>query len=155
MQSYAQLTFERTVTVIPGRYVSLLLGVIELICTFVSGWAVDRVGRRPLVAVSSITCSGCMALLGLYFHGYVGNGGSADKGALPIACIIMFALAFGLGLGTMSTVVASECLSMEARNIGAAMQNTTLCISIFVITKLWPVNAISRFYMYYARERPK
>lgn len=139
MYSYAQLIFERSVAVIPGRYVSLLIGLIELCCTLVSSFLVERLGRRPLVAASSTICAGCMALMGLYYHGLVDEGKDGN-GALPLVCIIVFALSYGLGLATMATVVAAECLSMDARNLGAVAQNTTLCFSIFFITKLWQVN---------------
>lgn len=139
MSSYAQLIFERSVAVIPGRYVSLLIGLIELSCTLLSGCLMERLGRRPLVACSSTICAGCMALMGLYYHGFVGGGQNAG-GALPLVCIIVYALAYGLGLATIATVIAAECLSMDARNIGAAAQNTTLCFSILLITKLWQVN---------------
>ncbi|XP_001605654.1 facilitated trehalose transporter Tret1 [Nasonia vitripennis] len=138
MSSYAQLIFERSVSVIPGRYVSLLIGLIELTCTLISGFLIERLGRRPLITGSSTVCAGCMGLMGLYYHGLVGGGPNAG-GVLPLVCIIVFALAYGLGLASIATVVAAECLSMDARNIGAAAQNTTLCFSVLLITKLWQV----------------
>ena len=135
MHSYAQLIFERSVSLVPGRYVSLLMGLIELCCALGSGYLVERLGRRPLVAASSCLCTGCMALMGLHFY-----RGADAAGALPLICIIVFALSYGIGLATIPTVVAAECLSMDARNIGAAAQNTAVCLSIFLVTKIWQVS---------------
>ncbi|XP_014206553.1 facilitated trehalose transporter Tret1-like [Copidosoma floridanum] len=134
MHSYAQLIFERSASnlLVQGRYVSLLIGSIELCCTLGSGFLVERVNRRSLVGMSTATCCACMLVMGLHFHGLVG-----DSGVLPVLCVVVFALAYGLGLSTIATVIAAECLSMDARNIGAAAQNTTVCFSIFTITKLW------------------
>ncbi|KAJ8681653.1 hypothetical protein QAD02_017445 [Eretmocerus hayati] len=141
LHSYAQLIFERSVSssLVPGRYVSLMLGLLELVCTLGSGLVMERINRRVLVAGSSSVCAGCMALLGLYFRAEKMGDGDGLNGVLPLVCLLVFAVAYGLGLATLATVVAAECLSIDARSLGAAAQNTTVCFSIFTVTRLWQV----------------
>ena len=86
---------------------TIIVGVVQVAATVVSGWLVDRAGRRVLLIFSEVVMAVALFVLGTfyYFDNVVYKDGSkAMEGWswLPLTCLIVFIIAFAQGIGPLS-----------------------------------------------------
>ncbi|WP_432168168.1 sugar porter family MFS transporter [Streptomyces sp. bgisy031] len=133
-------------------YTSLLLipagiQVVTAIATTFSALKVDRIGRRPLM----LTGLAVMALAhGLIALTYVTGVRTTSMQVLAILGFVLFQAGFGLGLGALIWVYASESLPGPLRAAGASITLTVdfginLFIAQFFLTILDAVGGESVF----------
>eukprot|EP00611_Tribonema_gayanum_P004868 TRINITY_DN140_c0_g1_i7.p1 TRINITY_DN140_c0_g1~~TRINITY_DN140_c0_g1_i7.p1 ORF type:complete len:522 (-),score=160.57 TRINITY_DN140_c0_g1_i7:1182-2747(-) len=91
---------------------NIAVGTFKLAGEVVAFFLLDRVGRRPLLLVSSITSTLCLMAIALAFHLQWGGGA-------VLFLLSSFMLCFSLGLGPVTFVVASEIFPLAVR--GKAM----------------------------------
>lgn len=91
---FAQNIFERANTGIPAATCTLLLGIVQVVMTFVSAALVERAGRRILLISSSSVMAFCLCVLGFYFAFQVQLEGVAYIGLIPLASVMIFIVSF-------------------------------------------------------------
>lgn len=79
---------------------TIIVGVMQVVATFISSLVVDRLGRRILLLVSDSVMALCNLLLGVFFFMQQRDEGSVDNlGWLPIVALCVFIVTFSLGFG--------------------------------------------------------
>lgn len=63
-----------------------------------SGLLIDTVGRIPLLITSSVFMSLALASFGSYVHYDENNGAGGNSDWIPLLCVLIFTIAFSLGL---------------------------------------------------------
>jgi len=104
---------------------TVVIGVVNLGFTVVAIWAVDRLGRKPLMIVGSAGMGLCLAAVGL-----AACFGRTD--AWILAFILGYIACFALAVGPVTWVILSEIFPTKIR--GRALAVATLC--------LWTANLI-------------
>lgn len=104
------------------------LGVVNLLATVVSMWAVEALGRRRLLLGGSAAMAAALALLAAAL---VLAPGSGAANWVSLACISVFIVAFALSLGPIPYVLMSELFPMRVRSLGMGVAAATA----------WGVNA--------------
>lgn len=66
--SYTTLIFAESGSAIPDEWSAVVVAVIQLAGTYVSSILIDRLGRKPLLIVSSLGCSLSLIGLGIYLY---------------------------------------------------------------------------------------
>lgn len=102
---YTGFIFDKANTGIQGSLATIIVGVMQVIATFVSSIIVDKLGRRILLLVSVSIMAICTILLGVYF--YLSDNDPAkveSHGWLPIVSMCVFIVAFSLGFGPIPWV---------------------------------------------------
>uniref|UniRef100_A0A0S1MIY9 Major facilitator superfamily (MFS) profile domain-containing protein n=1 Tax=Phakopsora pachyrhizi TaxID=170000 RepID=A0A0S1MIY9_PHAPC len=87
-------------------YISLFITAINLLMTFPPLFLIDRLGRRPLLLISST-----MMALSSFILGHSINLGLAIPSSLAI---VIFVAGFSLGLGPVPFVILSEVVPNHA-----------------------------------------
>jgi SP family galactose:H+ symporter-like MFS transporter len=96
---------------------SVFIGVINLATTIVAIRLVDRVGRRPLLLVSLGGMLVTLVLLGLSFV--------ADwPSQISLLFILMYIVAFAIGMGPIFWVLVGEIFPTEDRAQGTSLAST-------------------------------
>eukprot|EP00930_Biecheleria_cincta_P055150 TRINITY_DN41502_c0_g1_i1.p1 TRINITY_DN41502_c0_g1~~TRINITY_DN41502_c0_g1_i1.p1 ORF type:complete len:466 (-),score=68.59 TRINITY_DN41502_c0_g1_i1:74-1471(-) len=90
------------------------VGICKLIAIVVSGQIVDRVGRRPLLMLSSLGMSMSMQILGVSF---VFSWGWSSK----LVAIIAFVVLFSMGYGPIVYTLNAELFPQSCRSAGLTL----------------------------------
>lgn len=105
------------------------LGVVNLLATAVSMWAVEALGRRRLLLGGSATMT---LALGLLAGALVVAPNSGVANWVSLAGISIFIVAFAVSLGPIPYVLMSELFPMRVRSLGMGVAAATA----------WGINAI-------------
>ncbi len=104
------------------------IGLVNLLVTLVAIWVIDRLGRRPLLMLSSGGMAASLLLLGLEFR-------SAQVAALPVLLLILAYIAsFGVGLGPGVWVVLSELFPTRLRGRAMGVATVSLWLASLLLT---------------------
>lgn len=85
---------------IDAEIATIIVGVMQVIATFVASLVVDRLGRRILLLASDALMALCTLFLGIYFYMKQNDESSVSNlGWLPIVSLCVFIVAFSIGFG--------------------------------------------------------
>ncbi|XP_071541505.1 trehalose transporter 1-like protein [Panulirus ornatus] len=130
---YAVYFFENAGAALDPFTSSVLLGICRLVFTFVSAATIDRLGRRPLLIVSSVVCG-----VALFITGGVLYADSEGVGWVPLLAIMVYVASFGLGAGPVPWILLGELLPTPVRSLGASITTSTFVVVLFLITEVFP-----------------
>lgn len=106
---YTTAIFDAANTGIKAEIATIIIGVMQVVATFVSTMIVDRAGRRILLLISDAVMALCTLVLGIYFYMQNDNADSvANLGWLPILSLAVFIICFSLGLGPVPWLMMGE-----------------------------------------------
>jgi sugar porter (SP) family MFS transporter len=112
---------------------SIIIGVVNLLATFIGIGLVDRVGRKPLLLVGMIGMGIAMAGVGFSFQ-------SGSLGPIWTLGFILFYIAsFALSMGVVIFVYLSEIYPTKLRGRAMSIAIMVLWFSNVLITQLFPV----------------
>lgn len=119
---YTQLLFKDAVEDIKPSTAAMIFSSIQLILTLISSFIVDKVGRKPLLIFSCISCFIILAIEAIYFtlkdYNIIDLNGAKW---IPMAGLILFIILFSIGLGSIVNLMLSEVFS-------ASIKAKALCI---------------------------
>ncbi|CAF4873776.1 unnamed protein product [Pieris macdunnoughi] len=118
---------------------SILLASVQIIGSFLACQLVDRTGRKPLLAVTSVVAGFSMCLLGVWF--YLQSISVALPGWLPIAALCFCIFADASGLQPLPFVIMTEMFSFQLRGTVATLIMAISLGTDFALLKLFaPLN---------------
>ena len=112
-------------------FTTAAIGIITVLATVLGISLVDRWGRRPLLLTSQLTIVAAMTLLGLSFYLGPRQPGMA---VLTVGSVLLFHIAFSMGMGLMGWVYVPEVFPNRVRAQGQSVARLVTYLSTFVIT---------------------
>ena len=107
-----------------------IVGVVNVLATFIAIGLVDRAGRRPmLVAGFSVMTLG-MAVLGLLI--YVGIDSETQR-LCAVGALLVFIIGFAFSAGPLIWVLCSEVQPLKGRDFGIAVSTFTNWAANFIV----------------------
>ena len=120
-------------------FVNVVVGVVNFLMTVVALGLIDKLGRRPLLMISTAMMAACQAALGFAFLL------KAPPAMLVLTIVLFCVAAFAVGLGPGVWVLLSEIFPTRIR--GRAMSIATICLwiasTVLTMTFLSLVKAVS------------
>lgn len=111
---------------------SVLVGLINLLFTFVAIAFVDRAGRRPLLLIGTAVQAIALGLVGWMFH--------AGANGLPLLlCVILFIAAFAMAIGPITWLFLSEIFPNKVRGRAMSIAAFTIWVSCYVVAQTFPM----------------
>lgn len=111
---------------------SVVIGLVNVLFTFVAvGW-VDRWGRRPLLLTGLAVQVVALGAVGWMFH--VGAGGTP-----LLLAILAFIGAFAMALGPIPWILASEIFPTRVRGRAMSIATFTIWSSCYVVAQTFPM----------------
>lgn len=109
-----------------------MLGVVNLIFTFVSIYFVDKVGRKPLLYIGSIGMFFSLAVIGLstYFQASV---------AWLLPFLLLFMASFSISWGPVVWVLLSEIFPTKIRSLALAIAIFVQWGANFIVSQTFPM----------------
>jgi sugar porter (SP) family MFS transporter len=96
-----------------------IVGLINLICTIIALWIIDRVGRKPLLLSASAGMGISLTLLALAFYLQLSS-------SIILTLILFYVACFAIGVGPGVWLLMSELFPTSVR--GRAMSIATICL---------------------------
>lgn len=120
-------------------FANVVVGAVNFLMTIVALGLIDKLGRRPLLMISTAAMAGCQAALGIAFLM------NPPPATLVLAIMLCCVAAFAVGLGPGFWVLLSEIFPTRIR--GRAMSIATICLwsacTVLTMTFLSLVKAVS------------
>ena len=112
------------------RLGAVIVGVVQVVATFVSCLLMDRLGRRILLILGGVfMCLSCVAF-GVYY--YLDDH---SLNWLPLVCTLVYITAFSLGWGPIPWLVLGELFPIRAKGLASSMAAALNWSLAFVVTK--------------------
>jgi MFS family permease len=92
---------------------TLVVGVTNVLFTIVAVLLLDRVGRRPLLITGTAGLLAALLVLGAHFTTATLR---CDYGWVALAGLVLFIVAFAIGLGPVFWLMISEIFPVGARS---------------------------------------
>lgn len=134
---YTVSIFDAAQTGIDPELATILVGVMQVLATFVASMIVDRVGRRVLLLVSIVVMAACLLALGVYFHLQTLNGEASVVaiGWLPVVALCLYIVAFSLGFGPIPWLMVGELFAADVKGVAGSAAGSFSWVFAFAVTK--------------------
>ncbi|XP_022834739.1 facilitated trehalose transporter Tret1 isoform X1 [Spodoptera litura] len=117
---------------------TIIIGVIQVIATFISSLVVDKLGRRILLLLSALVMCVCSTALGVYFFLQQTHGSEADIVQaitwLPLVSLSLFIIAFSLGFGPIPWMMAGDLCQIDIKAFVGSTAGTLNWLLSFTVT---------------------
>ena len=117
---------------------AIIVGVIQVVATFVSTLVVDRLGRRILLLISDSVMAICSLLLGIFFYlKDEKHDDTSSYGWLPLLSVCVFITVFSLGFGPIPWMMIGELFPPQIKGIASSLSCLLNWFLAFIVTKLY------------------
>lgn len=116
---------------------TIIVGVIQVVITFISTLVVDRLGRRILLMISGGVMAICTLLLGVYFYLSTETDDSTDLGWLPLTSVCVFIVAFSLGYGPIPWMMVGELFAPQIKGFASSLSCVLNWLLAFLVTRFY------------------
>ena len=120
---------------------TVIVGLANVLATFVAIGFVDRWGRRPMLALGFLVMATGMGTLGTMIHFGIQ---SASEQHFAIAMLLMFIAGFAMSAGPVIWILCSEIQPLKGRDFGITCSTATNWIANMIVgaTFLTMLNAL-------------
>lgn len=133
---YTVSIFEASGSFVNNYLATILVGLVQVLATFVSLFIIDRYGRKPLLIFSGAFMAVSMAALGFYFYVHERQYPVAKSlGLLPVISLMVFIAAFALGYCNVPFLLMGELLPVGQRSILSSVASAFNLGSMFIVIK--------------------
>ncbi|XP_023167619.2 facilitated trehalose transporter Tret1 isoform X3 [Drosophila hydei] len=133
---YSEAIFEDANTGISASMSTILIGVMQVVATFVSTMVVDKLGRRILLLASGAVMALSTTAIGVYFYMKDQDPASVDNlGWLPVGSLCIFMIMFSIGYGPVPWLMMGELFATDIKGFAGSIAGTTNWVLAFVVTK--------------------
>lgn len=113
----------------------IVVGVVQVLMTFVSSVLIDKAGRRVLLLQSSFIMGSCLIVLGVYFKLQADKADVSGIGWLPLASVVLFIISFSLGFGPIPWMMMGELCAPDVKGLASALTVMFNWSLVFLVTK--------------------
>ena len=128
---YAPRMFENAGAEGGGMMQTVIMGIVNILCTLVAIFTVDRFGRKPLLIIGSIGMA-----IGAFAVAICDNIGL--KGIIPVLSIIVYAAFFMMSWGPICWVLISEIFPNTIRGKAVAIAVAFQWVFNYIVSSTFP-----------------
>lgn len=136
--SYAELIFNTTNFELEGKYVTMILGGVQVVFTVISATVVDRFNRRTLLLTSASGVSVSTFLIGLFFFLQHVEADVSEITWLPAVGAILYIVMYAFGLAALPFTMMSELFPTNVKALGSTIGMLCCNTCAFLVTLFYP-----------------
>jgi len=137
ISQYAQMIFDQANSDLEGKYLTMILGAVMLVCSIVCMIITDCSGRKLLLMISTIGSACSTAIVAVYFHLQYNHVDTSNITWLPATGVILYSVMYALGLAVLPFTMASELFSTNVKAPSNMICGITISLAAFVVMKLF------------------
>jgi len=137
VMQYAQTIFDQANSTMEGKYLTMILGVVMLVCSIFCMIITDCSGRKSLLMISAIGSACSTAMVATYFQLQYNHVDISNITWLPATGVILYSVMFALGLSPLPFTMAGELFSTNVKALGNMIGGMTTSIITFVMIKMF------------------
>jgi MFS transporter, sugar porter (SP) family len=131
---YSGDIFKAAGSTLDPKIASIIVGVVQVVVTYIASAVVDRAGRKVLLLLSASIMSLCLAVLGLYFCLKNNEDDVSGIGWLPLLCVTIYIVMFSLGFGPLPWLIMGEVFAPNVKGAASSVAVCTNWTLTFVVT---------------------
>lgn len=140
--AYAQQIFGAADGGMGAKEACILFGSVQLLTSAISSQLVDRLGRKPLLLISSIGVGLANIIIGAYFFlKHENSDYIVNIKFIPIVFIPIFIFSYTIGLATVPFAITSEIFPTNIKSKATCVIQIFVALMTFAVTKLYQVVA--------------
>lgn len=116
---------------------AIIVGLVQVIATFISTLVVDRLGRKLLLIISSSTMCLCAFLLGVFFYLKEADMDVSSITWLPLVSLCIFVIAFSIGFGPIPWMILGELFPSSIKGPASSIASCFNWTLAFLVTKFY------------------
>ncbi|KAI4468580.1 sugar transporter [Holotrichia oblita] len=133
---YVVSVFRQTFGATNPHSAAVAVAVVQLLSSLLSGLLVDRAGRLPLLVASSVLMIMALASFGSFAYYEDAHPKAIPQlDWIPLLCVLIFTVAFSLGISPISWLLVTELFPLEHRGLGTALATGFSYLCAFVGVK--------------------
>ncbi|XP_012262196.2 facilitated trehalose transporter Tret1 isoform X2 [Athalia rosae] len=132
---YTVQIFEDAGSTIDGNLSSIIVGVVNFLSTFMATALIDRLGRKILLYISSVSMILTLFILGTFFYLKESGTNVESYGWIPLASFVIYVIGFSLGFGPIPWLMMGEILPAKIRGSAASVVTGFNWACTFIVTK--------------------
>ncbi|XP_059469654.1 facilitated trehalose transporter Tret1-like [Neocloeon triangulifer] len=132
---YTVIIFDAAGSTLSPSVATIIVGVVQVVISFLALLLVDRAGRRILLMISSSVMAICLAALGVHFYLLDTGVDVSNYGLIPLASVVLFIIMFSLGFGPIPWTMLGELFPAKIKGAASAMACVENYVLVFVVTK--------------------
>lgn len=114
---------------------TIIIGIVNFIATFVAAGVIDKLGRKMLLYISTVSMALTLFALGGFFYAKSLDMEVEAFGWLPLVSLIVYVIGFSLGLGPIPWLMMGEILPAKIRGSAASIATGFNWSCTFIVTK--------------------
>ncbi|XP_011309197.1 facilitated trehalose transporter Tret1 isoform X2 [Fopius arisanus] len=114
---------------------TIIVGIVNFASTFIATALIDRLGRKILLYISSITMIVTLAILSVFFYFKENMYDMTSVWWLPLVGFIIYVIGFSLGFGPIPWLMMGEILPAKIRGPAASIATGFNWSCTFIVTK--------------------
>ncbi|KAL6423333.1 hypothetical protein ACFW04_010156 [Cataglyphis niger] len=134
---YAQIILDQANTNLEGKYLTMILGVIQVIFTIICMFLIDHSGRKSLLIISCLGAAFSTAMVATYFNLQYNHIDTSNIIWLPAIGVIMYIIMYCSGLAPIFFTIASELFPTNVKALGT--------MTVLIITYIWAFSVLKFF----------
>lgn len=134
---FAEIIFDEANSGLEGKYLTMILGGVQLVCTAVCMFVIDLSGRKPLLMISAFGSACSTAMVGIYFNLQYNNVNTSNLVWLPVTGVLMYMIMYSVGLAALVLTICSEVFPTNVKALGATLTVILLGVSGAVVGKFY------------------
>ncbi|XP_072383309.1 facilitated trehalose transporter Tret1-like [Diabrotica undecimpunctata] len=125
--------FNKSGSNLSGNTIAMCVGLVKIITFITASMVVEKLGRKPLLIISSLGTGICMSLLGIFFYlNHISSSFVLQFQWVPLTCILCYFVLYGFGLGPVPYSMISELFPSNLRSAASMIVLTSVGILIAV-----------------------
>ncbi|XP_072767762.1 facilitated trehalose transporter Tret1-like [Anoplolepis gracilipes] len=134
---YTQIVLDQANSNLEGIYVTMILGVVQMIFTIICMFLSDYSGRKSLLVISAIGAALSTAIVATYFNLQYNNIDTSNITWLPAVGAIMYVVMYCSGLAPIVYTVASELFPTNVKALGSTIVIVMINLWVFIVLKFY------------------
>ncbi|XP_076760827.1 facilitated trehalose transporter Tret1-like [Xylocopa sonorina] len=136
--SYAEFIFDLTGNQFEGKYITMIIGGMQVVFTLISSSVVDRYSRRLLLITSAFGTCITTFLVGLFFFLQSIKMNVDPIVWLPAIALILYNVLYAFGLAAVPFILMGELFPTNVKVLGNAIGMLSCLLSSVAVSLLFP-----------------
>ncbi|XP_076756796.1 facilitated trehalose transporter Tret1 isoform X1 [Xylocopa sonorina] len=148
---YLEVLFNKAAVGIDSNLATILVLAVGLVSGALATATVEGAGRRPLLMISTFGSFLTLAVLAIYLMLEHKKVDVSVVNILPVVAVIVFQVAYQIGLGTLPNALIGELFPTEVKGAAGAIITIFDGVLGFIVSKLYQVigDSLGSYMVYY------